>query len=410
MAADLAACGFQRVTRGVPADLYVINTCTVTHRADRDCRYLIRRARRENPDGRIVVVGCFVEVDPSATAKLDGVDVVILNSEKDRLAEILSQRLPELFNGCPSQPQPAELTDFFQRNRAWIKVSDGCNQACSYCLVTVVRGDLVCRPFREIVAEVNRLVANGYKEIVLTGVNVGCYCDSELTPAVSSFADLCRRILAETDIYRLRLSSIEPQTVTDELLDVFTHSRGRICRHWHVPLQSGSSRILRLMRRPYDHDMFVAKIKAIKRVTPDSIIGADIIVGFPGETEEDFDQSRSLAQSGLVDYLHVFSYSDRVGTTAAEMPGKNSPQIIKTRNTELAAISNQLLFRSHQRQVGSILEVIPEFSKIADGHHMGISDNYLRVQLPPGVAGGKDILSTRITVAHPDYLECEIAS
>ncbi|MCK4606399.1 MAG: tRNA (N(6)-L-threonylcarbamoyladenosine(37)-C(2))-methylthiotransferase MtaB [candidate division Zixibacteria bacterium] len=410
MAADLAACGFQRATRGEVADLYVINTCTVTHRADKDCRYLIRKACRENPEGRIVVVGCFVEVDPSGTARMEGVDVVIRNNEKERLAEILPQRLPELFNGCPSRREPAELTDFFQRNRAWIKVSDGCNQVCSYCLVTIVRGDLVCRPCREIVAEVNCLVANGYREIVLTGVNVGCYCDSSLVPAVSSFADLCRRILAETDIYRLRLSSLEPQTVTDELLDVFVQSRGRICRHWHIPLQSGSSRILKLMRRPYDRDMYAAKLSAIKQAVPNTIIGADVIVGFPGETEEDFDQSRSLTESGLVDYLHVFSYSDRAGTAAAEMPGKNHPQVIKVRNSELTSISNQLRFRAHQRQIGNILEVIPEFRKTTDGHYRGISDNYLRVKLPHGVAGGKEILKTRITAAHPEYLECEIVS
>jgi threonylcarbamoyladenosine tRNA methylthiotransferase MtaB len=408
MAAQLYPFGFRRAAAGEAADLYIINTCTVTHRADSDCRYLIRRANRENPSGRIVVVGCYVEHEPERVAAMEGVDVIVSNSEKDAIAEILPRKLPELFDREPDTNCSTAVADFHEHNRAWIKISDGCNQKCSFCLVTIVRGNLVNRPAREIIEEINALVANGYQEVVLTGVNIGYYSDRSTDPPVKNLAELCRMILSETDLHRLRLSSIEPQSVDHNIIDVYANSNGRICRHFHLPLQSASSRILRLMRRPYDRERYVEKAEQLKHAVPDTIIGADVIVGFPGETEEDFDQTYRLCESGVVDYLHVFSYSDRPGTAACEMPGKISPQTIKERNTLLTRISNDLRFASHRSHVEKTLEVISEHKRTPDGFYWGISDNYLRVKLPAGVGGGKEIVKVKITAAHPDYLEGEV--
>jgi len=407
MAADLAPFGFERANRGQPADLYIINSCTVTHRADKDSRYLVRRAKRENPNSRVVLVGCYVETDPEGIAELEGVDLVIRNSEKDRLAQILPQKLPTLFEGGAGIVCAPVLADFYQRNRAWIKISDGCNQTCSYCVVTIVRGKLNCRPATEIVSEINQLVAHGYNEVVLTGVNIGYYSDREIAPPIKSFTELCGRILESTELYRLRLSSIEPQTVTDELIDLCAQNPDRICRHFHIPMQSGSSRILKQMRRPYDRERFLERVAAIKQAVPNVVIGADVIVGFPGETDEDFAASRSAAECGLIDYLHVFSYSDRPKTAAAEMPNKIRPQVIKERNAELTWVSNRLRYESHCRQIGQTLEVISEHKSSPDAC-FGVSDNYVRVKLPAEAAGRRKVVRVKITAAHDGHVVGDI--
>ncbi|MFH1374740.1 MAG: tRNA (N(6)-L-threonylcarbamoyladenosine(37)-C(2))-methylthiotransferase MtaB [bacterium] len=410
MAAQLRPYGFRRAQKGEPADLYIINTCTVTHRAASDCRYLIRRAARANPEARIVVVGCYVEHEPERIAGMEQVDLIINNSEKEAISEILSRRFPELFNGRIDHRFTGELTDFHERNRAWIKISDGCNQNCSFCIVTIVRGDLVNRPSGEIIDEINRLVHSGYQEVVLTGVNMGYYQYSTASPAIENLADLCRLIIDTTDLYRLRLSSIEPQTLTDELLDIYAASDGRICRHFHLPLQSGSERILRQMRRPYSPQAFLERINQTKAAVPNTIIGADVIVGFPGETEQDFQQTLDLCQSGSIDYLHVFSYSDRPGTAAAEMGEKVKPEIIRQRNKLLTGFSNRALFDSHRRQVGRVLEFISEHKQQGEGFYRAISDNYLRLKLPEGINSGRNIVRARITSANEGYLEGEVLS
>lgn len=408
MAADLAARGLVRVDADRSADLYIINTCTVTHRADRDCRYLARKARRENPAAKIVLAGCYVETDREGVAALEGVDAVIGNDEKNTIADLLAQRLPELFEGAaPPDSTTAALSDFHARNRAWIKVSDGCDQHCSYCLVTIVRGPLRCRPAAELIREIRELAANGYREIVLTGVNMGYYCDPAGT-GVESFAQLVAAILGGVPGIRLRLSSIEPQTVTDELLGAYSEAGGRICRHWHIPLQSGSDRILRAMRRPYALDRFIERARAARQAAEGGVIGADIIVGFPGETEEDFSAGLVLADSGLLDYLHVFSYSDRPGTLAAELPDKVGPQVIRERVKRLKAVSRRRWQMAHERMTGQALDVICENRLAEDGCYRAVADNYLRVKMPPGVPGGRDIYRVRLTSAAIDHAEAEL--
>jgi len=408
MAAALYPYGFRRVLNGEPADLYIINTCTVTHRADSSSRYLVQKAARENPDARIVVAGCYVDSDAETVAALGPVDVIISNEQKPRLVEILSEQLADLFE-TQSVPEQAVTPSVFDRfNRAWLKISDGCNQHCAYCILPTVRGRLQNRPAVEIIEEVRSLMSMGFEEVVLTGINIGYYRDRKAADPTRNLAALCTRIMAETDLPRLRLSSIEPQTVQDELLQVIADSGDRICRHMHLPLQSGSSRLLRIMRRPYDQMTYLKRVADARAIRPNTIVGADVIVGFPGETDEDFQQSVEAAESGLIDYLHVFSYSDRRGTTASELGDKVKPDVIKERNAILSGISKKLKAEAHRRQVGETLDVISEHVKQGRSELFGISDNYLRVKLPVDFDGGRHIHKVRITTAAPNHVAGEI--
>jgi threonylcarbamoyladenosine tRNA methylthiotransferase MtaB len=404
MAAALYPYGFRRAQAHEPADLYIISTCTVTHRADSSSRYLIGKAARENPNARIVVAGCYVNSDAETVKALGPVDAIISNEQKPRLAEILSELLPELFDGHGVTETTDTPSVFDRFNRTWLKVSDGCNQRCAFCILPTVRGQLINRPAAEIIDEVRSLRSMGFEEIVLTGVNIGYYRDRKAADPTKNMAALCTRIMTETDLPRLRLSSIESQTVRDDLLQVIADSGERICRHMHLPMQSGSSRLLRVMRRPYDQAGYLKHVAAARAVRPNTIIGADVIVGFPGETDEDFAQSVEVAESGLIDYLHVFSYSDRRGTTATDMPDKVKPDVIKERNAILGSISRKLKAEAYQRQVGETLGVISEHVKEGRDELFGIADNYLRVKLPVDFGGGRRIHRVKIESAASDHV------
>jgi threonylcarbamoyladenosine tRNA methylthiotransferase MtaB len=408
MAAELRPFGFERVGDSEMADLYLINTCTVTHRADRDCRNYIRKAAQRNPNAKIVVAGCYVDYDPQNVAEMDGVDAVLLNAEKDSISEILSNRIPEIFDREPDRNCSTMVTDFFERNRAWLKISDGCNQWCTFCIIPKVRGRLKHRPALEIINEINRLVECGYKEVVLTGVNIGYYHDRKGTLRAKNLAELCRKIFTNTGLHRLRLSSIESQTVGPDLLEVYASANGRFCRHFHIPMQSGSSRILGLMQRPYDREKYIRRLEEVKKAKPNTIIGGDVIAGFPGETEVDYEETKTLACSGLLDYLHVFSYSDRQGTVADAMPTKADPFTIRKRCNELNAISNESRMKAHNRQIGEILEVIPQYKSNFGKKHLGVADNYIKVNLPNFIGSKTTLVKIKVNSAGIDYVQGEL--
>jgi len=409
MVVDLYPYGFRRAQPGEKAELYIINTCTVTHRADSSSRYLINKARRENPDAHIVVAGCYVDSDHEEVARIEGVDAVISNQEKPRLAEILSKRLPDLFSEKIETETPDYSEVFGQYNRAWLKVSDGCNQGCAFCILPRVRGSLINRPVHELLDEIHSLVEAGFYEVVLTGLHLGSYEHINDTYSAKNLAELCRLIIRETDLHRIRLSSIEPQTVTDELLQTFTDLGGRICRHIHTPLQSGSARILKLMRRPYDPQQYLDRVAAVRKAVPLATIGADVIVGFPGETDEDFEQTRQLIKQSGIDYLHVFSYSDRAQTAAAEMSEKVEPQTIKDRCSILRELSSNFRPALLQRQIGQVLEVIPQRKKPDGADFLGVADNYIRVRLPHDHPGGRQVVKVRVTVISDDCVSGDIS-
>jgi len=400
--------GFRRAKPDEPADLYIINTCTVTHRADSTSRYLIQKATRENPHGRIVVAGCYVESDATVIEGMEAVDVIIHNSEKPDIARILPQRLPELFDAVADASRDNAADAFSRYNRAWLKVSDGCNQRCAFCILPKVRGPLLNRPALGIIDEVRSLRTLGFNEVVLTGVNLGHYKNRQTEPQVKNLAHLCRMILAETDLPRLRLSSIEPQTVRDELLTVIADSHGRICRHMHLPLQSGSDRLLRIMHRPYTSDVYIKRVADARQTQPNTIVGADVIVGFPGETESDFTATRRIAESGLIDYLHVFSYSDRPGAPAADMGDKISPEVIKERNAVLKEVSRDFKRKAHRRQVGLVLEVIAQHRRPGRRELFGVADNYVKVSLPYEYDRGRALSRVLVTAAHDDHVSGDL--
>ncbi len=400
MAAELASLGMRRVPWGQPADLYLINTCTVTHKADATSRQVIARAARENPSGRIIVAGCFVDKDPHPVADLPGVDIVVPNKDKGQIREIVRLAFPELLDsGEPDAGCSTSVASFQQHNRAWLKVSDGCNQWCSFCIIPQVRGRLSNRSPREIIDEINGLVAAGFNEVVLTGVHVGHYKWRKSSPEVKNLAGLIRLILDKTDMPRVRVSSIEPQTVRGDIVDLFAERNPRLCRHWHMPLQSGSSRVLKLMRRPYDQATYIERVLAIKEKRARTVIGADVIVGFPGESDADFERTRKLCSSGLIDYLHVFSYSDRPGTHAATLSDKVEPTVIKARNAELTRISRELRAATHRRMVGETVDVIAEDRSDTDGRQTGVADNFVRVLMPDDRHYGRELVRLRVTEA-----------
>ncbi len=409
----LVAAGMERVGYKDRADLYILNSCTVTGRADADCRKLINRARRQNEQAVVVVTGCYVESRPDQIADLNAADLTIGNDEKDRLPEIIRAAYPHLFESVPSLDHQRRAKDILPElktaeakapaspNRAMVKIGDGCNQNCSYCIVPKVRGRLVSNPADDIVDEVRRLVDDGYHEVVLTAVHIGKYHYKDL-----NLAGLVGKIMDETDLARLRLSSLEPNELDQALLDLVVNSP-RVCRHLHLPLQSGSDRILKLMRRPYGRDDYLELIGKIKKLNPNITIGCDLIVGFPGESDKDFRQSLDMLESGHVDYAHVFSYSDRPGTAASELPDKIKPGIIKERNRIAREIGENNRHRQMASQTGQVLGVISEHVSHGRDGYNAISDNYLRVRLPRRIGGGRHIIRVHIDKLVGDRLEGE---
>ena len=409
----MANFGFQRVSYKEKADLYILNTCTVTGRADADCRKLINRALRLNKDAVMVVTGCYVVSTPESVAKIDGVDLLVGNDDKMHLPQILRDKFPHLFS-APSVTTGSGVgaakkgrfwgESAYPPNRAMVKIGDGCNQRCSYCIVPLVRGTLVSFPPDRIIDEIKQFIGDGYHEVVLTAVHIGKYHHEGL-----NLAGLIDRILAETSLSRLRLSSLEPNELDDRLLN-YVAFNPRVCRHLHLPMQSGSDRILSMMRRPYRSSDYLAVVEKVKKANIDITIGCDLIVGFPGETEWEFDETLALLDSGYIDYGHIFSYSDRPGTEASGLAGKIPPGIIKERNRTAREADERYRHRQMKSQIGKMLGVISEHVPHGGAGYFAVSDNYLKVRLPGTVGGGREILGFKPTRLVGAYLEGDVIS
>jgi threonylcarbamoyladenosine tRNA methylthiotransferase MtaB len=401
--------GYRRADGPAQADLVVLNTCTVTADADAVARQAIRRAHRENPGARIVVSGCYAQRAPEELAAIVGVSLVVGNSHLTQIADFVGQASKPV-------PQPVETPALVQiatqarrnlestsnvanktgqtwtsvlkeRTRPILKIQDGCDQRCAYCVIPFVRGRSRSLPPAEAVAEVRRLVAGGAKEIVLSGINLGSY-GRDLEPR-ADLLSLLRRILGETTVERLRLSSIEPADVTRELVELFASSE-RLARHFHVPLQSGSDRVLRAMHRWYKAAHYAERIKLIQETLPGAGIGADVIAGFPGETDEDHCATMEFVASLPFSYLHVFGYSERPGTEAARLIAQDrvplvAPPVIKRRVRELRALGagKAQAFRSAQGGMRLRALTLHTQGQSANGSWTAaLTDNYLTVQLP----------------------------
>ncbi len=392
IAEKLEALGFQRVDFRERADVYVINTCTVTGESDRSSRQAIYRAKRKSPNAKIVVTGCYAQMDKEFLESLPGVSLVVRQQDKGKLPDLIAEMMG---HGAEVKESDDPFFGFAvkglaKHTRALVKIQDGCEKSCSYCVVPFARGMERSREVGQIISEINDLVHNGYKEVVLTGVHVGRYNRDG-----HSLADLTRQVLGETEIQRVRYSSIDPNEFSDELIDLISQSE-RICRHLHIPLQSGDTNVLSRMNREYSAQVYRELTDKISENVPGILIGADIIVGFPGETDRQFDNTCELVRSSPINYLHVFSYSDRKGTAASAMPGKVDPQVIHNRSKIMHDLGKEKWRAYIDRFLGKTLNVLIENSRDKKtGLLTGLSDNYIRVLLD-----GKDLLKSQIVPIH----------
>jgi threonylcarbamoyladenosine tRNA methylthiotransferase MtaB len=367
LARHFAEAGYRLVSPTDEADIYVLNTCTVTHIADRKSRHFLRLAHRRSPNAIIVAAGCYAQRVREELAKIDGVSLVLDNNDKMNLVQLLEEsgRLSRL--AC----SPSDLAGNRRNNprsRALIMVQDGCNSSCAYCIVPLVRGQQRSLPAARVVSEVRAGVTRGCKEVVLTGTEVGSYRHNGL-----NLKGLIERLLP--DVRRLRLSSLQPQEVSPELIGLWHDPR--LCRHLHLSLQSGSDGVLERMKRHYSTADYRRAVSLIRSVVPQAAITTDVIVGFPGETEDEFRESYSFCQRLEFARIHVFPYSPRPGTEAAQMPSQVSAKVKKQRSEEMLALAEESASSFRQRFLGSTMPVLWE--QRSNGVWSGLTDNYIRV-------------------------------
>jgi len=371
--------GFKKVNFQDIADFYVINTCSVTENADKEARKLIRQAKRRNQNSSIVVIGCYAQLKPYEINSIDDVDLVLGTNEKFDIVKHLD-KIDLSKNGTTIRSEIKNSKVFQssysldERTRAYLKVQDGCDYTCSFCTIPLARGRSRSDTIDNTIKAAKKIAKSGKKEIVLTGVNIGDFGKSQN----ESFYDLVQSLDKISGINRIRISSIEPNLITDEIID-FCLTSNHFVPHFHIPLQSGSDKILRQMRRRYDTELYHDRIKKIKSVNPDTCVGVDVIVGFPGETERDFAATYDYLNSLEISYLHVFSYSERLETDAIRMDDKVSSQIKKERSKALHQLSNQKQSNFSKRFINSTREVLFEYRK--DKTLIGHTDNYIKVHI-----------------------------
>jgi threonylcarbamoyladenosine tRNA methylthiotransferase MtaB len=368
---------------GVPAepgraDVVFVNTCSVTSGADQGARQAIRRVHRENPGARIVVTGCYATRSPGDVETLPGVTAVVSNLRKDTLAGDLLDGLTTTKRfGSGNGACGAVIAPGTTGRTAWtLRVQTGCDEHCSYCIVPATRGASRSRPLPEILAELERLATAGYKEIVLTGVHLGAF-GRDLLPA-SCLAALLEAIASRAYPLLFRVSALEPMDLSPRIADVVLSSPA-FAPHFHLPLQHGSDSVLGRMRRPYTVAQYAARVDAIRARAPHAAIGSDVIVGFPGETDEEFEATRRYLQESPLTYLHVFCYSDRPGTEASRLPGKVHGAVARRRASQLRAVGRDLSAAFRASQAGTTRRALT----LEDGT-LAITDNYVKVRVPPG--------------------------
>lgn len=369
------------------ADVYVINTCSVTNNADKECRQLIRRIKSKAPHSKIVLTGCYAQLKPDELAQMADVDAVVGVKNKFDL--------PHILQGMSDQKETQvyachidEVTTFHSafslndRTRTFLKVQDGCDYSCSFCTIPMARGLSRSHGIDQVMQDIKAIADQGIREIVLTGVNLGDFGKGPSGGKINqeSFFSLLEEIERSAPIERFRISSIEPNLLSDEIIDLVSVSQ-KILPHFHIPLQSGSNRILGLMRRRYKRELYAEKIQKIKSLMPHACIGADVIVGFPSESEEDFQQTSQFIKSLPISYLHVFTYSERLKTDAIQISPSVPVPVRNSRNKELRTLSDHHMKAFIQTQKGSIRPVLFE-SRNHEGWMEGYTDNYIRVQAP----------------------------
>lgn len=391
----LKEAGVRTVRKGEKADICVINTCSVTEVADKKCRQAIHRLVKNHPGAFVVVTGCYAQLKPEQVAAIDGVDLVLGAEQKGKLVEYLDglvkrdkgEAIVSTFKDIRSFAPSCSRGD---RTRYFLKVQDGCDYFCSYCTIPFARGRSRNGCIEEIVAQAKQVADEGGKEIVITGVNIGDFGKS----TGESFFELIQQLDRVEGIERYRISSIEPNLLTDEIIDFVAQSRA-FMPHFHIPLQSGSDEVLKLMRRRYDTSLFAHKIQKIKEVMPHAFIGVDVIVGTRGETEEYFNRAYDFLKGLDVTQLHVFSYSERPGTQALKIEHVVSPDEKHRRSQMLLALSDEKTRAFYASHIGKEAVVLMEKSKSGTPMH-GFTDNYVRVELPHDNSLDNQLLRVRM--------------
>lgn len=383
--------GFNKVDFSKPADVYVINTCSVTENADKECKQIVKSALNQNPEAFVAIVGCYAQLKPDEIAQITGVDVVLGATEKFKLLNYIN--LSSKNNTTQIQSCEINDADFFvdaysvgDRTRSFLKVQDGCDYSCTFCTIPLARGKSRSDTIENVVANAKKIAESGVKEIVLTGVNIGDFgygrdIDGDTKKRKEyTFLDLIKALDEVDGVERYRISSIEPNLLKDEIIDFVAKSK-RFMPHFHIPLQSGNNELLKRMKRRYLRELYSDRVSKIKSVMPHCCIGVDVIVGFPGETEEQFLDTYNFINGLDISYLHVFTYSERANTEAIEMPNSVPMAERKRRNKMLRILSAKKLRAFYESNIGKTLTVI--FENESKGDFMfGFTDNYVKVKYP----------------------------
>jgi threonylcarbamoyladenosine tRNA methylthiotransferase MtaB len=384
IARQFEAQGYSRVEFEDVPDVVVINTCSVTENADKKCKQIVKQAKKNAPNSFVIIVGCYAQLKPQDIAQMEGVDAVLGAAEKFRLFEVLNDfSKKETVQVCASEISHANtFTSSYSlgdRTRTFLKVQDGCDYNCSFCTIPLARGKSRSDTVENVVRAAEKIAQTEVKEIVLTGVNTGDFgiIDGNRT---TDFLTLIRALDQVEGIERFRISSIEPNLLSDEIIEFVAHSK-RFVPHFHIPLQSGSDTILRLMRRRYKTDLYASRIAKIKSLMPDACIGVDVIVGFPAETEQEFLETYEFLNNLPISYLHVFTYSERANTKAAEMKQPVPQAIRNQRSKQLHILSDKKRNAFYLSQVGKVKTVLWEH-EIKDDKVFGFTENYLRLSAP----------------------------
>jgi threonylcarbamoyladenosine tRNA methylthiotransferase MtaB len=394
LARQLEAAGYKLVEPDARADIYILNTCTVTHVADRKSRHLLRMARRRNPAARLVAIGCYAQRAPADLEKIEGVELVLGNDRKMNLLGLLTDSASQR-----QAPLPPSGPHAVRRTRAFLKIQDGCHNFCVYCIVPYVRHREYCVAADNILAQIRGLIANGYREVVLTGTEIGDYKSGEV-----NLAGLIQRILFETPLPRLRLSSLQPHHISPDLIELWRDAR--LCPHFHLSLQSGSDAVLKRMKRRYSVADYRRAVELIRGVVPDAAITTDVIVGFPGETEVEFRETLDFCRKVQFARIHVFPFSPRPGTAAAVMPDQISDAVKKERSRQMLALSRESVKAFHQRFIGRTLDVLWE--QRLEGVWSGLTGNYIKVYVKSSKALANLITPVKLIRLYRDGVWGEI--
>lgn len=380
LARSFEEAGYARVSFEEAPDVFVINTCSVTENADKKCKQLVKKAKEINPSGYVAIVGCYAQLKPDEIAKIPGVNMVLGANEKFRLLEEVETNFEsqELVVKNESIKHAHAFNPSYSagdRTRSFLKVQDGCDYFCTFCTIPLARGKSRNASISETLTEAKKLVDSPVREVVLTGVNIGDFGQG----GAENFFDLIQQLDTLEGIDRFRISSIEPNLLSNEIIDFCLKQSQRFMPHFHIPLQSGSDRILKLMRRKYDRKLFQNRVEQIKAINPDCCIGVDVIVGFPGETDEDFQETMDFLQALEVSYLHVFTYSERANTTAIKLGEPVPISVRKERSKQLHWLSHRKKQQFYHSQLGKWRTVLFEQEE-DEGKMYGFTENYLKVE------------------------------